>query len=128
MSALSPLTLAYLGDAVLCLAARSALLAAGIHSPAACTKAELMFVTAESQAAAAKRLLPVLTQEEADLFRRAKNAKGRSAPHHTDLYTYRLSTAVEAVFGFLYLEGRQARIAELFEMGFQKTIAFPEEM
>lgn len=114
------LTLAYLGDAVLCLKARRTLLEAGLTKPAECTRAELSFVQAEFQAAAAKVLAEHFTEEEKALFARAKNAKSHSAPRHTDLYTYRLATALEAVFGFLYLRGEGERIDTLFEIGFEK--------
>ncbi len=117
------LTLAYLGDAVLCLKARTTLLACGITKPCESTRTELQFVQAEYQAEVAKLLLDELTEEERALFSRAKNAKSHSAPRHTDLYTYRLATALEALFGFLYLEGKSERIDELFSKGFEKTIA-----
>lgn len=115
------LTLAYLGDAVLCLKARETLLSLGHKKPCECTKAELLFVQAEHQAAAAKVLLPLFTEEEKTLFSRAKNAKSHSAPRHTDLYTYRLATALEAVFGQLHLSGQTERIDYLFEIGFEKS-------
>lgn len=115
------LTLAYLGDAVLCLKARETLLAHGIVKPADCTHAELSFVQALYQAEAAKKLLEHFTEEERALFLRAKNAKSHSAPRHTDLYTYRLATALEAVFGFLHLKGEKERIDCLFSLGFEKT-------
>lgn len=120
---LSPLTLAYYGDAVLCRYAREAILNAGIFKPADCTRAELNFVTAEHQALAAKELEPIFTEEEKELFRRAKNAKSHSAPRHTDLYTYRLATALEAVIGHLALSGDEKRARFLFETGFKKAIA-----
>lgn len=115
------LTLAYLGDAVLCLKARETLLSLGYTKPFQCTRAELFFVQAEYQAEAAKRLLSLFTEEEKALFARAKNAKSHSAPRHTDLYTYRLATALEAVFGFLHLSGQNARMDELFKVGFEKS-------
>ncbi len=115
------LTLAYLGDAVLCLKARETLLSLGYQKPCECTRAELSFVQAEYQAAAAKILLPLFTEEEKTLFLRAKNAKSHSAPRHTDLFTYRLATALEAVFGYLHLKGEEERIDTLFARGFEKT-------
>jgi ribonuclease-3 family protein len=116
------LTLAYLGDAVLCLKARETLLSLGFSKPAECTKTELVFVQAEYQAQAARRLLDVFTEEEREVFQHGKNAKSHSAPRHTDLYTYRLATALEAVFGYLKLQGESARIDELFALGFEKTV------
>ncbi len=115
------LTLAYLGDAVLCLKARETLLSLGYAKPAECTKTELYFVQAEYQAQAAKLLLAHFTEEEKELFSRAKNAKSHSAPRHTDLYTYRLATALEAVFGHLHLKGDAERIDLLFSLGFGNT-------
>lgn len=123
VASLSPLALAYYGDAVLCRFARETLLGAGVTRPADCTKEELNFVTAESQAQAAQELSGVFTDAEQELFRRAKNAKSHSAPRHTDLYTYRLATALEAVIGYLALSGDENRARFLFETGFKKAIA-----
>lgn len=117
------LTLAYLGDAVLCLLARETLLSEGCVKPCECTKAELSYVQAQAQAQVAKRLMDHFTEEERALFARAKNAKSHSAPRHTDLYTYRLATALEAVFGYLHLKGEEERIRFLFSVGYEKTFA-----
>ena len=123
-----PITLAYLGDAVLTLKAREAILSSGITKPADCSRAGLFFVPARAQAEAARALAELFTEEEKEVFHRARNAKSHSAPRHTEIYTYRLATALEAVFGFLHLKGEGERIDHLFAVGFEKPIANLEKI
>ena len=67
-----------------------------------------------AQAEAMKRLLPLLTEEEAGYFRRGRNIGHSSVPKNATVSDYRTATGMEALFGFLHLAGRQERIAELF--------------
>lgn len=110
----SPLLLAYLGDSVMEVLVRKYLIDR-YKTSADCNKAALSFVTAKSQSDAIRAHLEVLTEEEAEVFRRAKNAKSPSAPRNTDLYSYRLATGLEAVFGKNLLLGKQERNEELFQ-------------
>ena len=88
------------------------------NSSAECNKKALEFVTAESQSKAIRRHLDDLTPEERDLFTRAKNAKANSAPRNIDVYSYRLATGLEAVFGYNAITGREERNEELFKLLF----------
>ena len=110
----SPLLLAYLGDAVMEVLVRKHVLPQGKNS-AECNKLALNFVTAKKQSEAIKKGLDHLTEEEKSLFTRAKNTKAPSNPRNTDLYSYRLATGLEAVFGYNSLLGRDLRNEELFE-------------
>ena len=74
------------------------------------------FVRAEAQAEAAAKLLPVLTTEEASVYKRGRNAKVNSVPHNADIGQYHAATGLEALFGWLYLLGRTERINELFNI------------
>ena len=118
-SSLSPLLLAYLGDSVLETAVRERLIAR-FPDPGECNRKALDFVTAVRQSEAARRLLPHLSDEEKDLFTRAQNAKSHSVPRNVPVYSYRLATALEALFGYWHLTGREERLKEAF------AIAFPE--
>jgi len=113
----SPLMLAYLGDAVMEVLVRKHLIGT-CKSSAECNKKALDFVTADSQSKAIRRHLDDLTPEERDLFTRAKNAKANSAPRNIDVYSYRLATGIEAVFGYNAMMGREVRNEELFEILF----------
>lgn len=69
---------------------------------------------AESQAEKAERILPLLTEEEAAVFRRGRNAHVKSVPGHATRAQYGEATALEALLGWLYLKGRRDRINALF--------------
>ncbi len=113
------LLLAYLGDAVLETLVREYLI--GIcQNSRECNAAALDFVTAKAQSQAAKEMLPLLTEEEKELFTRAKNAKSPSVPRNIDLYSYRLATGVEALFGYWHLSGNRVRAREIFQLAFLK--------
>ena len=71
-------------------------------------------VRAEAQAEAAKKLLPHLDEEELAVYKRGRNTKVNSAPHHAEIAQYHAATGLEALFGWLYLQGRNERIGELF--------------
>ncbi len=114
----SPLLLAYLGDSVMEVLVREHLVIQHGVNSASCNKAALEFVTAAHQAEAAKRVKEILTEEELELFTRAKNAKSNSAPRNVSLFTYRLATAYEALFGYHALRGENGRNRELFYAGY----------
>ena len=59
-------------------------------------------------------MVPVLTPEETDVFRRGRNAAPHSIPKAASRGQYQTATAVEALFGWLWLQGRTGRINELF--------------
>lgn len=112
-------SLAYLGDAVLEIMVRRYLvcdvsLAYGEHP----SKKSLEFVTAEAQAAALEKILPSLTEEEADIYRRGRNSVHANVPKHATIAEYRAATALECVFGYLYAQEKYSRLDELFRLGY----------
>ena len=113
---ISILGLAHVGDAVYELLYRSKLCSDGHTAVAEMHRMTVAFVRAEAQAEAAAKLLPVLTQEEASVYKRGRNAKVNSVPHNADIGQYHAATGLEALFGWLYLLGRTERINELFNI------------
>lgn len=111
----SSLGLAHLGDAVFELMVRSWVCTHGTARIKELHKQTVRFVTAPAQAELAEKILPELTQEEADVFRRARNAAPHSVPKAASRAQYQTATALEALFGWLWLQGQQERINELFE-------------
>ncbi len=109
-----PLLLAYLGDSVMEVLTREHLVAT-CNNNLECNRKALAFVTAKSQSDAIRSRLSLLTEEETRIFTRGKNAKSHSAPRNVDLYSYRLATGLEAVFGYHYLRGEHDRNRELFQ-------------
>ena len=64
--------------------------------------------------APAEKILPLLTEEERAVFRRGRNAQVHTVPHHASRAQYGEATALEALLGWLYLQGRLERINQLF--------------
>lgn len=108
---LSPLVLAYVGDAVFELYIRTKLASypAKMHK---LHKNAVKYVQASSQAAIILAWEPDLTEEEKEVVRRGRNAKG-GVPRHGDVAEYRYSTGMEALLGYLYLNGQVERLLEL---------------
>lgn len=103
--------LAYLGDCVYELLVREYLVKKGNARPSV---ESLAYVTAGAQSRALEKLLPVLTEGEADAYRRGRNCVHGGVPKHSTVAEYRRATGFEALFGYLYVKGDMARIRELF--------------
>lgn len=114
---LSPLTLAYVGDAVFELFVRLTVLTDGNAPVNRLHKKAKNIVNAKAQAAIYFKIAPLLTEEEESVFRRGRNAKSHTTPKNMDLMDYRHATGLEALFGYLYLKGEKERALELFSLG-----------
>ena len=112
--AISTIGLAHLGDAVYELLVRTWLCVHGKATGKGLHRATIALVCAAKQAELSELLQPLLTEEEHDVFRRGRNANVHTIPHSADRATYQTATALEALFGWLYLKGRKDRINELF--------------
>lgn len=115
-------SLAYLGDAVLEVKVREYLVKEGLSRSAVLNRAALSFVTAARQSEAVKVILPLLTEEETDVFKRGKNSH-LTPPKSASLNEYKRATGFECVFGFLHLTGNFQRIDELFRAAYGEEMA-----
>ena len=113
---LSPLTLAFLGDAVFELLVREELVSQANAPVRKLHKKAVSIVCAGAQSDAVALLEPVLTAEETEIYKRGRNTNGHHVPKNADPASYRRATGLEALFGYLYLQGKKERIRELFEM------------
>lgn len=113
--AVSSLGLAHVGDSVYELMVRSWLCVHGKATNRGLHKATVKFVSATAQAVAARKILPVLSEEESDVFRRGRNSSPHTIPKSASREDYQTATAVEALFGYLWLRGETKRLNELFE-------------
>lgn len=104
---LSPLTLAFIGDTVFDLLVRGNLVMQANRPVGKLHPLAAKRVCAAAQARAAQVIAPVLTEHEADIYRRGRNAHTGRVP--------KSATGLEALFGWLYLSGQDKRIEELFE-------------
>ena len=112
----SPLTLAFLGDSVYELLVREKML---LHANMPASKLhsiKVKIVCAEFQSAAVDIISESLTEKEATVLRRGRNATGNTVPKHSSAADYRKATGLESLFGYLHLLGDTDRIKELFNL------------
>ncbi len=112
---LSSLGLAHLGDGVFEVMVRAWLCLHGKAKARDLHRATVRYVSAPAQAARLERVLPLLAEEEKNVFRRGRNTEPHSVPKAASRGEYQAATGLEALFGWLYLQGRTERLNELFE-------------
>lgn len=112
-STYSPLTFAFLGDAVYSLYIREGIVRKGNVQPNKLHKRTSDIVKAESQAKSADAIQGLLSEAETDIYRRGHNAHTESHAKNASLSDYHKATGLEALFGWLYLKGDTERIEEL---------------
>lgn len=117
---LSGLTLAYMGDGVFELYVRFRLIARGGVRPNKLHREAKRYVSAKAQSRILRSLQEegVLSEVEASVVRRGRNAKSGTIPKNTDRATYQESTAFEALIGLLYLTGKEERLDEIVQKAF----------
>ncbi len=108
------LALAHMGDGVYEVLCRGWLCSHELETIGNLHRATVNMVKAPAQAAAMKRLVPFLTEREAAVFRRGRNANVHQIPKNATRGEYAHATALEALFGWLYLQGEKDRINQLF--------------
>ena len=111
---LSPLTLAFMGDAVYELLVRRQLTIQGSMPAHALHQKAVELVRCSAQARAYRLLGGILTEKELSILKRGRNSSSTKCPKHADPIEYRMATGVEALFGYLFLNGEEKRIQELF--------------
>ena len=117
----SALSLAYIGDCIYDLVIRTVLIThdggknGSLHNKAA------KLVNASAQADLIDAIAPDLTEEENAVFHRGRNANNTSKAKNASIVAYRKATGLEALIGYLYLEGRYARLVELIRLGLERT-------
>ena len=116
INAISNLGLAHIGDSVFELLCRSYLCRRGGKAVKNLHRDTVAMVNAPAQAKFADKLLPHLTEEEQDYYRRGKNAHSHAAPKAATPQEYARATGLETLFGALYLSGQRDRINQLFCM------------
>ena len=111
----SPLTLAFMGDAVFELMVRTMVVTAGNTAPEKLHKRTTRMVKAESQAIMGHGIWDALSEEEQSVYRRGRNAQSYTHAKNASVSDYRHATGLEALFGYLYLTGKQERMLELMK-------------
>lgn len=114
---LSPVVLAFVGDAVYTLFVRQSLALSAGYKTGELNKRASGIVSAHGQSERLEAILPLLCEEEAEIYHRGRNAKKQTKSKHATVTEYARSTGLEAVVGYLYLTGQSERIRELFFSG-----------
>ena len=118
---LSPLVLAYIGDAVYEIVVRTILVRRHNEAVSRLHHEASALVNAGTQSAMMDVIEPLLTQEEDAVYHRGRNAKSSTRAKNAGIVEYRRATGFEALMGFLYLEGRYERMTDLIARGISGT-------
>ena len=113
----SPLTLAYIGDAIYDLLVRTILVKRGNSQVNKLHKRASSLVKAPTQSDMMDKILPHLTEEEEHIYKRGRNAKSFTMAKNATMAQYRRATGFEAVFGYLYVKGELNRAIDLMKIG-----------
>ena len=122
ISGMSGVTLAYIGDAVIELLIREALICFGITDTGRLSAAAQKLVCAKAQSEIVESLLPMLSEEEAAAYRLGRNHHINSKPKKATVAEYSRSTGMEAVFGYLHIIGNSERIRILFSAAYDARL------
>ncbi len=116
----SPLTLAYIGDAIYDLVIRTIVVERGNRSANNLHKKTVTYVNARVQAKMIDALEEELTEEEKAVYHRGRNAKSYTSAKNASIIEYRKATGLEALCGYLYLQGEQERMLTLIRTALTK--------
>ncbi len=116
---ISPTSLAFVGDAVQTLYVRARLAATSVQKTTVLHHEAAKVVNAVAQSEEARNLFPQFTDEEAEIYRRARNAKMLNSAKNADIGQYRRASGLEAVLGYLYLVGDSDRLNKMLSLSFE---------
>lgn len=111
---MSPVVLAFVGDAVYTLFVRQSLALSSGCKTGELNRRASQVISAHGQSEHLENVLPLLSPEEEEIYRRGRNAKKLTKSKNATVAEYTRSTGLEAVVGYLYLTGQSERIVELF--------------
>ncbi len=111
----SPLTLAFMGDAVFEIFVREMIVTQSNRPVNKLHRASSVLVCAEAQARMIKALKPFLTDKELEIYKRGRNAKSHTSAKNASIKDYRRATGFEALLGYLFLDGQTDRAQELMK-------------
>lgn len=112
----SPLSLAFIGDAVFEVYVRTHVLSKGNMPPHKLHILAASFVNSKSQAKIMHEISKHLKEDELEIAKRGRNAKSASVPKNADITDYKNATGLESLLGYLYLSGKSERLEELMEL------------
>ncbi len=107
---ISPLSLAYIGDAVYEMYIRSYIMKDTNMPVSRLHKTATRYVSAKAQAEIVKGLLDELNEDETGVYKRGRNAHSYTSAKNADIVDYRMATGLEALIGYLYIKKEQDRL------------------
>lgn len=116
LNQLSPLALAFMGDAIHTAYVRKCVLMGQKNKLNNYHETAKKFCNARHQKEVLEKILPVLSEEEQDVVRRARNCHSKHTAKNFDEETYKKATAFEALIGFLYLSQNTQRLDEILKI------------
>ncbi len=119
--AYSPLTLAYVGDAVYEVVIRTVIAERANRAANELHKRAVKYVQAGAQAAMITALQEILTEDELAVFKRGRNAKSNTSAKNASITDYRKATGFEALIGYLYLMDQMDRVLYLVKEGIARA-------
>ena len=117
----SPLALAFLGDGVYSLIVRTMVISKGNRQAEKLHNDTRKYVSAQAQARIGDAIQELLTEEEARIYRRGRNANPYHHAKNATLEEYLKATALETLCGYLYLKDETARFLELLKAGIERA-------
>jgi ribonuclease-3 family protein len=117
----SPLTLAYIGDAIFEMIIRTLIVEKGQRATNTLHKHTTKIVCAKTQAQMIEAVFDFLNEEEQEVYRRGKNTKIHSSAKNASLTDYRKATGFEALCGYLFLKNETARIISIIKQALEKA-------
>lgn len=121
ISNLNPLALAFVGDSIFSLYVRQYVIASHQTNVNNLTKLANSFVNAGSQYKIFRKIEPLLTEEEANICHRARNANIHSKAKNYSITEYIYATAFEALLGYLYLTGQENRLNQILKLSVESV-------
>ena len=109
----SPLSLAFVGDAVYSLQIREHFVKSKRYNINTLNKMTVQYVSAHGQFMALELIKDLLTEDEATYAKRGQNASKASVAKHASVAEYRASTGFECLLGYLKVTGQDERIEYL---------------
>ena len=123
----SPLTLAYIGDAVYDLIFRTVVVEQGNAPANKLHHKTIQYVKAPAQAALVEKIMDELSEQEEAVYKRGRNAKPYTMAKNATMGEYKKATGLEALIGYLYLTDQMDRALELVQIGLHKSDVPGEE-
>ena len=117
----SPLALAFLGDGVYSLIVRTMVISKGNRQAEKLHNDTRKYVSAQAQARIGDAIQELLTEEEARIYRRGRNANPYHHAKNATLEEYLKATALETLCGYLYLKDETDRFLELLKAGIERA-------